>query len=118
MNYEQFTMNHEPQFLILSAFVSVNLGNIYLSNQFNLGNLWLRINQSKRVNYAKRTQFSKKSNVYNRNFNNELQRKMNNGHLVKTNPNKAKYAGTAKPKKLSKKRLFYRLFCIKISHCV
>jgi hypothetical protein len=40
-------------------------------------------------NYAKRTQFSKKSNVYNRNFNNELQRKTNCGLLVKTNPNKA-----------------------------
>jgi hypothetical protein len=26
---------------------TVNLGNIYLSNQFNLGNLWLKIDQSK-----------------------------------------------------------------------
>jgi hypothetical protein len=62
--------------------------------------LWLKLNlprrsllaktgQSKHVNYAKQTQFSKKSNVYNRNFNNELQRKMDNGHLVKTNPIKA-----------------------------
>jgi hypothetical protein len=75
--------------LILSAFGVVNLGNIYLSNLFNLGNLWLKIDQSKITNYAKRTQFSKKSNVYNPNFNNELQRKMDNGHLVKTNPNKA-----------------------------
>jgi len=41
----------------------------------------------KRVNYAKRTQFFKKSNVYNLNKNNELQQKMDNGHLVKTNPN-------------------------------
>jgi hypothetical protein len=52
-----------------------------------LGSLWLKIFQSKITNYAKRTQFFKKSNVYNRNFNNELQRKMDNGHLVKTNPN-------------------------------
>jgi hypothetical protein len=66
----------------------VNLGNIYLSNPFNLGNLWLELVQSKLTNYAKRTQFSKKSNVYNPNFNNELQRRMNNGLLVKTNPNK------------------------------
>jgi len=44
-------------------------------------------NQSKRVNYAKRTQFFKKSNVYKLNNNNELQQKMANGHLVKTNPN-------------------------------
>jgi len=36
--------------------------------------------------YAKQTQFAKKSNVYNRSFYNELQLKMNNGHLVKTNP--------------------------------
>jgi hypothetical protein len=53
--------------------------------------LWLKPDQSKHINYAKRTQFSKKSNVYNRNFNNELQRKMDNGHLVKTNPNKANF---------------------------
>jgi len=37
----------------------VNLGNVYLSNQFNLGNLWLKINQSKITNYAKQSQFSK-----------------------------------------------------------
>jgi hypothetical protein len=49
--------------------------------------------QSKLNDYAKQTQFFKKSNVYNRNFNNELQRKMNNGHLVKTNPNKANLKG-------------------------
>jgi hypothetical protein len=67
----------------------VNLGNFYLSNLLNLGNLWLKINQSKITNYAKRTQFSKKSNVYNINNGNELQRKIDNGHLVKTNPNKA-----------------------------
>jgi len=41
------------------------------------------------INYAKRTQFEKKSNVYNRNYDNQLQRKMNNGRLVKTNPNEA-----------------------------
>jgi hypothetical protein len=38
------------------------------------------------VNYAKRTQFFKKSNVYNSNYDNELQRKIDIGHLVKTNP--------------------------------
>jgi hypothetical protein len=91
MNYEQFTMNHEPQFLIhqsskdgehacteqgrsvepfsnsliLSDFGVVNLGNIYLSNLFNLGNLWLKINQSKITNYAKQTQFPKSQNGYN-----------------------------------------------------
>jgi hypothetical protein len=42
--------------------------------------------QSKHVNYAKQSQFSKKSNVYNRNYDNELQRKNEIGHLVKTNP--------------------------------
>jgi hypothetical protein len=48
-----------------------------------------KADQSKITNYAKQTQFFKKSNVYNRNFNNELQRKINNGLLVKTNPNEA-----------------------------
>jgi hypothetical protein len=39
------------------------------------------------TNYsAKQTQFFKKSNVYNRNKNNELQRENESGHLVKTNP--------------------------------
>jgi hypothetical protein len=38
--------------------------------------------------YVKQSQFSKKSNVYNLNENNGLQRKIQNGHLVKTNPNK------------------------------
>jgi hypothetical protein len=60
---------------------------------------WLKMVQSKIVNYAKQSQFSKKSNVYNRNFNNELQRKMQIGHLVKTNPNKANFQ---KPKKCAK----------------
>jgi hypothetical protein len=68
-------MNYKPQFLIhqfsnpliLFAFGPVNLGNIYLSNQFNLGNLWLKVNQSKITNYAKQTQFLKKSNIYNLN---------------------------------------------------
>jgi hypothetical protein len=110
MNYEQFTMNHElkspiHQFfnsLIISAFGVVNLGNIYLSNQFNLGNLWLKFNlsavasakadQSKITNYAKQSQFFKKSNVYNINKYSELQRKNENGHLVKTNPNKPNLA--------------------------
>jgi hypothetical protein len=41
--------------------------------------------------YVKQSQFFKKSNVYNPNFNNELQRKMRIGHLVKTNPNKANF---------------------------
>ena len=54
-----------------------------------LCSLWLKISQSKKTNYSKKTQFPKKSNIYNRNFNNELQRKTDNGHLVKTNPNKA-----------------------------
>jgi len=67
----------------------VNLGNIYLSNQFNLRNLRLKSDQSKITNYAKRTQFPKTINIYNLNRNKELQRKMNNGLLVKTNPNKA-----------------------------
>jgi hypothetical protein len=63
--------------------------------------LWLKLNlsavalakadQSKRINYAKRTQFFKKSNVHNINNNNELQRKTQIGHLVKTNPNKANF---------------------------
>jgi hypothetical protein len=46
-------------------------------------------NQSKQLNYAKQSQFSKKSNGCNISSNNELQRKIENGHLVKTNPNKA-----------------------------
>jgi hypothetical protein len=45
-----------------------------------------KADQSKQLNYAKRTQFLKKSNVYNRSFDNELQRKSSRGHLVKTNP--------------------------------
>jgi hypothetical protein len=48
-----------------------------------------KADQSKQLNYAKRSQFLKKSNVYNINKNKELQQKMDNGHLVKTNPNKA-----------------------------
>jgi hypothetical protein len=47
--------------------------------------------QSKTINYAKQSQFLKKSNVYNPNFNNELQRKIENGHLVKTNPIKPNF---------------------------
>jgi hypothetical protein len=45
--------------------------------------------QSKMINYAKQSQFFKKSNVYNINKNKGLQQKNENGHLVKTNPNKA-----------------------------
>jgi hypothetical protein len=48
--------------------------------------LWQKRDQSKITNYAKQTQFFKKSNVYNHNCDNKLQREMNNGHLVKTNP--------------------------------
>jgi hypothetical protein len=47
--------------------------------------------QSKMINYAKQSQFPKSQNIYNRNFNNQLQRKTNNGLLVKTNPNKANF---------------------------
>jgi hypothetical protein len=54
-------------------------------------NLWLKVFQSKITNYAKRTQFFKKSNVYNLNKNNKLQQKMDNGHLVKTNPNEPNF---------------------------
>jgi hypothetical protein len=43
------------------------------------------------VNYAKQSQFFKKSNVYNSKYYNELQRKIEIGHLVKTNPNKANF---------------------------
>jgi len=49
-----------------------------------------KINQND-INYAKRTQFPKKSNACNIIINNELQQKINNGHLVKTNPNKANF---------------------------
>jgi hypothetical protein len=55
--------------------------------------LWLKMDQSKPTNYAKQSQFLKKSNGCNVSNNNELQRKMNNGHLVKTNPNKANFTG-------------------------
>ncbi len=54
-------------------------------------NPWLKIFQSKISNYAKRTQFFKKSNVYNLNKNNELQQKMDFGHLVKTNPKRTQF---------------------------
>jgi hypothetical protein len=53
--------------------------------------LWLKFNQSKITNYAKQTQFIKKSNVYKISFDKELQRKMDDGHLVKTNPNKPNF---------------------------
>ena len=69
--------------------ICVNLWNLWLNYLCALVPLWLKMDQSKQLNYAKQTQFSKKSNVYNLNNYNELQRKINNGHLVKTNPNKA-----------------------------
>jgi hypothetical protein len=69
-----------------SALGSVNLGNLYISNQLNLGNLWLKIYQSKITNYAKQTQFSKSQNCCNLSKNNELQRTMNYELLFKTNP--------------------------------
>jgi hypothetical protein len=71
-------------------------------NLFLFFSLWLKlrlrrfsalngkINQNE-LNYAKQSQFPKKSNVYNLNENNELQRKNEIGHLVKTNPNKANF---------------------------
>jgi hypothetical protein len=49
----------------------------------------------KRVNYAKQSQFPKSQIIYNRNSNNQLQRKIDNGHLVKTNPNKANLVPSA-----------------------
>jgi hypothetical protein len=82
---------------------------IFLSILYPLSPLWQRItvsirvhswlifrrtmnsDQSTMINYAKQTQFFKKSNVYNRNFNNQLQRKTNCGHLVKTNPNEPNF---------------------------
>jgi hypothetical protein len=53
--------------------------------------LLAKADQSKTTNYAKQSQFSKKSNVYKLNKNKELQRKIENGHLVKTNPNKPNF---------------------------
>ena len=47
-----------------------------------------KINQNE-LNYAKQSQFRTKSNFYNPNKYNELQQKNENGHLVKTKPNKA-----------------------------
>ncbi len=44
------------------------LRNPRLKISVNLGNLWLKLNQSKQLNYAKRTQFKTKSNFYNPNF--------------------------------------------------
>jgi hypothetical protein len=60
----------------------------------------VKAGQSKITNYAKRTQFFKKSSVYNLNNNNQLQQKMANGHLVKTNPNEPNLWGT-RPARLS-----------------
>jgi hypothetical protein len=44
----------------------------------------------RRIN-AKQTQFPKKSNGCNLSSNSKLQRKMDNGHLVKTNPIKPNF---------------------------
>jgi hypothetical protein len=71
--------------------ISVNLGNLWLKIPSCLGVLLVANPTKKRINYAKRTQFPKKSNIYNPNFNNELQQKTQIGHLVKTNPNKANF---------------------------
>jgi hypothetical protein len=65
------------------------------------------MNNEQNKKNAKQTQFFKKSNFYNPNLDKHLQRKMQIGHLVKTNPNEPNSW-------LSEKRLFYRLFCIKI----
>ena len=79
MNYEQFTMNHEPQFLIrsgLRVFVTlwqqkIRLPAVALAKAgVNLGNQWLKIVQSKMVNYAKQTQFSKSQEDCNASINN------------------------------------------------
>jgi hypothetical protein len=78
-----------PKLCALSVLSGVNLGNIFKLISVNLCNLWLKDVQSKMINYAKRTQFFKKSNTRKPNRSNELQRKMQIGHLVKTNPNKA-----------------------------
>jgi hypothetical protein len=51
---------------------------------------WLKINQNE-LKYAKQTQIKTKSNIYNASYNNDLQRKMQIGHLVKTNPIKANF---------------------------
>ena len=59
MNHEPLCTNHDPR---------------------------ITIHDPRTINYAKQSQFEKKSNAYNRSFYNELQLKMNNGHLVKTNP--------------------------------
>jgi hypothetical protein len=48
-----------------------------------------KINQNE-INYAKQTQFRTKSNFYKPNKNKVLQRKIEIGHLVKTNPNEPK----------------------------
>ena len=72
MRYKsQFLIHQFSNSLILSAFGCVNLDNLYLSNQFNLRNLRLKIRLPRRsaaktgenpcqsvvTNYAKQTQF-------------------------------------------------------------
>jgi hypothetical protein len=49
-----------------------------------------KINQNEQK-YVKQTQFFKKSNVNNASINKELQRKIEIGHLVKTNPIKPNF---------------------------
>jgi hypothetical protein len=58
---KRYEKKHGFHFLLcaFAPLLFVNLGNVYLSNQFNLGNMWLKINQSKITNYAKQTQFPK-----------------------------------------------------------
>jgi hypothetical protein len=49
--------------------------------------------QSKITNYAKQTQFFKKSDDCNASIDKQLRRKIEIGHLVKTNPIKANSKG-------------------------
>jgi hypothetical protein len=69
-----------------SLWLKLNLSAVACSSAIALATAEAKVDQSKMINYAKRTQFPKKSNVYNDSFNKELQRKMQIGHLVKTNP--------------------------------
>jgi hypothetical protein len=87
---------------VIKITVSISVNPCLISLRAFCAFLWLKlrlwrfsalngkINQNE-LNYAKRTQFPKKSNGCNASINKELQRKMHNGHLVKTNPNKANF---------------------------
>ena len=55
------------------------------------------VTSDQRLNNAKQTQFPKCQTVYNRNYDNELQQKMDNGHLAKTNPIYGERSRTNKP---------------------